>query len=348
MNINSDMSDRTTVDPAVEDKILARMKQRTDEIAQRSEKRRNEQINRNTELETADAFLTSFSEMKDKLVKDLCAVEEIVGDKEKVMDHFDKIVRDHGFIQQYLNESSMFLASFQVKRSQEALAELYVEIQQKMEDVQPKKRFGFASKNRQTRESKNNKENADTADGAVANREGKLSALDKILAQTFFGFQNNTGEKLKLTGDEISNRQLNLRNLDKCTVEILGTPGTVQVDSLTDCTVVIGPTSRSAFIKNCKQCTFVMACQQVRIHDTADTQFYLHVTGAAIIESCSNVGFAPYNLDYPLISEHYQFTGLDRSINNWDNVEDFKWISKHEKSPNMYLIPQSERKSDWL
>ena len=142
--ISTDASDLTAPNITVENKLLMRMKQRTDEVAQRSEERRNRQTNRNTETENADAFLVSFNEMKEKLEEDIASVDEENSDT--IMEQFDKMVRDHGYIQQFLNESQVFLPLFRVKRSQEILIELYIAIQNKMELSIPKKRFGFRSK----------------------------------------------------------------------------------------------------------------------------------------------------------------------------------------------------------
>jgi len=342
--VDENCSVDATVTAAVEEKLLQRMKQRADEVAQRSEQRKNEQTNRNTELETADAFLSSFNEMKGKLEEDLASVDALNEDKNAAMNKFDSILRDHGFIQQYLNESHMFLASFQVKKSQEILTQLEVDIHKKMEEIKPKKRFGFRAK--APKSAKPVVATLKTED--ITDSSSKTSILDKILSDNFFGFKDKNDEELVMESSAIYNRQLNLQNLENCTVKVLGNPSTIQAANLTNCRVFIGPTMRSAFIKQCCNCTFVMACQQVRIHDTKDTEFYLHVTGAAIIESCSNVGFAPYNLEYSELQDHYLASGLDRNTNNWDKVEDFKWINEKEMSPNMYLIEENKRGKSWL
>lgn len=333
-------------DSAVEERLLARMKQRTEDIAQRALQRRNQQTNRNTELETADAFLAAFHEMKNKLEEDLGRSQDLKEDRDKIMHHFDMMVRDHGYIQEYLNESSMFLASFQMKRSQEILAELDAQIQSQMEALQPKKRFGFRSKP-PTKPKEILQPVVDSIESARRTDENN-ALLDSILQKNFFGFKDERDKTIRVLADEINDRQLNLQNLSNCRICVLGTPGTIQAADLTGCTVIIGPTSRSAFIKRCRDCRFVMACQQVRIHDTNDSHFYLHVTGAAIIESCRDVGFAPYNLEYPDLELHYTHSGLNRTINNWDNVEDFNWISKNEKSPNMFIIEEKDRNESWM
>ena len=72
------------------------------------------------------------------------------------------------------------------------------------------------------------------------------------------------------------------------------------------CSILCGPVSSSVFIEDCKDCTFVVACQQLRVHGTVQSLFYLHVTSRAIIEDCQQVSFAPYNLTYPELEQHFK------------------------------------------
>ncbi len=41
-----------------------------------------------------------------------------------------------------------------------------------------------------------------------------------------------------------------------------------------------------------------LAVMQLRIHDTDGTDFYLHVTGKAIIENCNRIRVAPCTWTY--------------------------------------------------
>ncbi|KAA0190409.1 hypothetical protein HAZT_HAZT009793 [Hyalella azteca] len=342
--IHDDEAASSADDAVIGERLLSRMQQRTQEREQRSQQRRDQVTNRNTELENDDAFLTSFNEMKIKLEEDLKNVtQRSTADKSELESCFEKMTRDHGLIQQYINESSMFLSQYLLKRSQESLASLDVEIRNKMSEMIPKKRFGFRGRSNLPPKTAVTPDVVDSASEVQRN-----SALEQLLEKNFYGFRDLSSEKLTLNAAEVHNRQVNLVNLIDCTVTILGNPGGMQAAGLTNCTVVVGPMSRSAFIKNCVDCRFVLACQQVRIHDTKDSQFYLHVTGAAIIESCNNVGFAPFNLNYDQLDEHYTSSGLDRSINKWDKVDDFKWLNSEEKSPNMFLIPEENRQTEWL
>ena len=70
--------------------------------------------------------------------------------------------------------------------------------------------------------------------------------------------------------------------------------------------VLCGPVSSSVFVEDCKDCVFVVACQQLRVHSTTNSQFYLHVTSRAIIEDCQKVSFAPYSWNYPDLEQHFE------------------------------------------
>ncbi|CAL4087347.1 unnamed protein product [Meganyctiphanes norvegica] len=326
--------------------LVERLKQRNEDLTQKQEQRRidRQSIKQSkTAAETSDYFHDTFHGMKEEVENKVKGADEVDKGAE-ARQYLDDLVNDVQKMQLFLNESSMFLASFQVKKAQEHINEINNIVQDKIEKIQPKKKFGFGRKKGE----KPNKENKKITDSVDSVIEEKKNVLDDILTeQQFFGFKDKKGEKLVMKADEMENRQLNIQDLQDCTVIALGNAEALQVASLQNCTVVIGPTFRSAFVKDCNNCKFVIACQQLRIHNTVDTHFYLHVTGAGIIENCQRVGFAPYNLKYPELEDHYTKSALDRSTNYWDAIDDFHWLNENEKSPNWYIINEDERISDW-
>ncbi|XP_068248297.1 tubulin-specific chaperone C-like [Palaemon carinicauda] len=323
------------------DQLLERMKQRTDAIAQKAEQRRTEKTLNEAASENVDYFYDTFQGMKEDLEMKIKQAGDV--EKTQLIPHLDSLVKDLQKIQQFHNESSMFLASFQIKKAQEHINELESDIFRRIQELQPKKRFGFGKKNTEKKD-KSKELKLDKTDSGGA----KLKSLEKIIERQFYGFKDLNDETLTKSASELENRQFNLQNLSHCKVVALGNPSTLQFASLNDCIVIVGPTSRSAFIKDCVNCKFVIACQQVRIHNSKDTDFYLHVTGAAIIENCHSVRFAPYTLKYPELGTHYKFSGLDLDINLWDKIDDFHWLNKNEKSPNWDVIPENRRETDWL
>ena len=321
--------------------LLERMKQRTEVIAQKAEQRRSEKTLNQAASENIDYFYDTFQGMKEDLEQKVKMAADV--EKSQLLVYLDSLVKDFQNIQQFLNESSMFLASFQIKKAQENVNELGILVYGRIDELQPKKRFGFGKKNVEKKD-KNKEMKVDHVDSSKE----KIKSLDKIIERQFFGFKDSSDQVLTKSAAELENRQLNLQNLRSCKVIALGNPSTLQVASLTDCTVIVGPTSRSAFIKDCTNCKFLIACQQLRIHDTKNTDFYLHVTGAAIIENCSSVQFAPYTIEYPELESHYRSSGLDLDTNYWNKIDDFHWLNENEESPNWSVIPENNRRKNWM
>jgi hypothetical protein len=148
--------------------------------------------------------------------------------------------------------------------------------------------------------------------------------------------------------DVIMNKLRNGTVLGKIIVRILGSPGTLHITNMDNVTVLCGPVRTSIFVENCNDCDFVVACQQLRIHTTRQSNFYLHVTSKAIIEDCHSVGFAPYSLSYTQLDDDFLKSGLSKEINNWNDIDDFNWLSTEKRSPNWHIVEENSRKNDWL
>ena len=150
-----------------------------------------------------------------------------------------------------------------------------------------------------------------------------------------------------MSSRETTAKDVHLTDLTDCTIKLYGALLTLHINKLENCKVFCGPVSSSVFVENCKDCTFVLACQQLRVHTTLDTRFYLYVTSNAIVEDCQRVGFAPYNWDYKEMTEHFEFSGIGDKENNWALVKDFNWLRTDLQSPNWYIIPEDERTATW-
>lgn len=42
-----------------------------------------------------------------------------------------------------------------------------------------------------------------------------------------------------------------------------------------------------------------------------------------------------------------QISGLDKTKNNWNKIDDFNWLSVNEHSPNWKVIEESKRVKNW-
>ena len=329
------------------DTLGERIKQRSENVALEAELRKAERQQNVAADENTELFQDNFQNMKENLEKKLELANDVPGSK--TSEFLDEMVKDVTKMQQLLNEASMYLPSFWIKRAQQNINELNDSVQSSVKDLQPKRKFGFKTKKKATEVKPI--EEIDTSEPDYSSCSGindAISLADKLRQKNFFGFKDKSEEVLKMTADELKDRQLHLQNLVDCKVIALGNPSSLQIAGLKNTTVLIGPTSRSAFIKNCQGCHFVLACQQVRIHDCENVNFYLHVTGSAIIEGCRNLCFAPYTLDYENKISDFERSGLNPSINRWDKVEDFNWLNESEQSPNFKNLQESEWVKNWL
>lgn len=104
--------------------------------------------------------------------------------------------------------------------------------------------------------------------------------------------------------------------------------------NISHCLVVAGKVSGPVHITGVTDGIVVVAARQARIHECHNVDFYLYCNSHPIIEDCSNVRFAPLPAAYHSSDE--------TSTNQWDQVDDFKWL-KAEKSPNWSILPEEER-----
>ena len=122
-------------------------------------------------------------------------------------------------------------------------------------------------------------------------------------------------------------KRVGLKDLTDCTITVTdGCPECCFVNLRK--TVIIAPTvPGSVHITKCEDCVFLLACKQVRIHETFRSNFYLSIRSSPIIEDCDDLGFAP---------------APNSEGDGWSDVKDFKWL-KSEASPHWHVIPEDER-----
>ena len=205
-------------------------------------------------------------------------------------------------------------------------------VQEKLDEFIPKKKFAFKGKK------KAEKATLSTVD--TVKKEIKVDISE-------YNFSDKANEILTKKDNEVTNQDVAIARLSNCTVKLYGSPGAMHINNLKNCKIFSGPVSGSIFIDDCTDCVFVMPCQQMRIHSTTSTDFYIHVTSKAIIEDCQKVRFAPYNWKYSAIDEHYKTSGLDKSRNNWNEVDDFNWLASDSHSPNWSMLPDKDQIKQW-
>ncbi|KDR17688.1 tubulin-specific chaperone C [Zootermopsis nevadensis] len=326
-------------------KLLRHEIERQQELERKQEKK--EQTS--SSIEQISYYADTFTENRHDIESALNAADLGEVDKNQLPSHFDKISKDIQSLQRFVSASAFYLRGYDIRKAQEAVQSLQQKCQELEERLLSKKKFGFKLKNvgNNIRKESSLKKIEDTVDSTSL---AKLQ-LNKIVcghAGNICGFSDRTGETLSLSHEVICKKDVLLTNLGSCTIRLTGSPSTLHITSLHNCTVMSGPIATSVFVDDCKDCIFIVACQQMRIHNTKDCDFYLHVTSRAIIEDSTQVRFAPYNWKYENMENHFKIAGLNININNWNLVNDFNWLASDEPSPNWCILKDVEKKCDWV
>ncbi|XP_038046849.1 tubulin-specific chaperone C-like [Patiria miniata] len=325
----------------MKERITDKLQRRQDERVAKLEEIKTQRESATGKQENADYFRSNFTKEKAAIENRLAAVSNNV-DKSALTDLFDELVTDVQKLLKFVTESTLSLTSYQIRKFQDEVYSLYADVEAKRNELIPKKKFAFKG-----RQKKSDKPKQVDKPKAVVEEVDGPAKIPKDLLKFQCGFVDLSDSDMTLKSDEIQAKDVGLTSLNSCTVKLFGSPNAIHMNNLKNCKVFSGPVPGSIFVDNCQDCTIVVSCQQLRVHHTTATQFYLHVTSRAIIEDTSGVGFAPYNWSYEGQEEDFQTSQLDRSRNSWDDVDDFNWLASDKASPNWSIIPPEKRVASW-
>ena len=312
-----------------------KLNRRDDERLADVQKRKEQRENAAAKNESADFFQENFNRARNELEAGLIQSDGM--ETSKLSAHFDSLVISLQKMQKFVGDSSMFLAAYEVQKAHEALSKLQSAIQDRREVMIPKKKFAFKAKKKAV---------VDKPVTVVADE--RIQHKPSINVQiTDCSFSDMSNQTLTKHSTDTNQKDVALARLTNCTVKLYGSPSAVHVNNMKNCKIFSGPVSGSVFIDDCKDCVFILACQQLRVHTTTDTNCYLHVTSRAIIEDSTRLQFAPYNWTYDGLDDHYEYSGLDRSRNSWDDVDDFNWLASDVHSPNWSVLEEHARHKTW-
>lgn len=323
-------------------KIQERLQTRHQARIEDAERRKEAKASHSVAEEKGEYFSSTFNSER-------ASIEELLSsgsgaDRAVLTQRLEEATVKTAQLQKFLNDSMAFLTPYDLRQAQAALQKLLTCLAETREEAMPKKKFAFRSRNKAA-------EKAPISDTAspqvVTTATAGSTKLDGVVPSEQCGFSNMSSEVLTKTAEEIHKQDVLLTHLSNCKVRLFGSPSTLHLKHIDSCEILCGPVSSSVFIDHCKDSTLAIPCQQLRTHNTSDTQVYLHVTSRAIIEDCHGVSFAPFSWSYPTLEEDFGVSGLDQNRNNWDQVDDFNWLAAGTPSPNWTVIPEAERKTSW-
>jgi hypothetical protein len=122
---------------------------------------------------------------------------------------------------------------------------------------------------------------------------------------------------------------------------------TININDVSGCVIVCRPVRTSVVLENCRECRLAIACQQLRVHSTTQSDLYVHTTTLPIIEDSTNVRFAEYPIRYEGLTSDLVAQGLSPNISLPHSVHDFNWLSNSQPSPNWSFLIDNDAKLDW-
>ena len=157
---------------------------------------------------------------------------------------------------------------------------------------------------------------------------------------------------VKMPGD-INGIDFMIKDLENCTVMLLDHTAQITVDRCKNTKFYIGPIKASIFFRDCSDCEITVSCSQFRCRDLKNSKLWLYTPNDPIVESSSDLIFAPYNFKYPLLRQHVdkaeligEFTDDDgvvqKKVNKWSQIYDF--TKREDDALNFKLLDPSEFK----
>lgn len=323
-------------------KITERLQKRHQARAEDAERRKEAKESQTVEEEKLEFFSSSFNTER-------ISIEELLSrcsgaSKADVTQHLEQATAKTLQLQKFLNDSVLFLTQYELRQAQAALQKIQTSITEIREEALPKKKFTFRARTKAADKVTSSDTPADESDTPSPAGPGSTK-VDAPAEQC--GFSNMDNVSLTKTSEEINKRDVLLTHLTNCKVRLLGCPSTLHLKHIDTCEILCGPVSSSVFVDQCRNSVLAVPCQQLRTHNTTDTQVYLHVISRAIVEDCRGVSFAPFSWSYPTLEEDFAVSGLDQDRNNWSQVDDFNWLAADTPSPNWTVIPEADRKTNW-
>ena len=299
--------------------------------------------------EVKEAFLKHFYDEYNK-INDLLQTlskDEVNGlsepeQKLALSSKYESISTQTEILQKYFTENTAFIPVYEVRKAQEHLAKLNRLAQEKREQLFPKKKFGFKSKQNMTTLEAAIKTSNDESSKPVVPPVDSVVNNSRINVDSSCTIKDLNNQEFILHEEKINGQDIAIVNVKNSTIQLYGNPSVLHVSDLENTQILCGPITGSAFLNNCKNCKIIVACHQLRIHESQHTQFYINVGSRAIIENCSNVHFSEYSFTYPSIERHFKMSGLSMTQSNWECIDDFNWLSQ-DKSPNWSFLDKSER-----
>ncbi|CAG8469625.1 6011_t:CDS:2 [Paraglomus occultum] len=269
----------------------------------------------------------------------------------------DKILEQINNLEKKLIEATIYLPTYDQRQLTLQVKSLNEELSKQRSILIPKSKFSFKSRKTAAISTKPTSTTGTVSSQAQLPEKSSVneSTLPAISSNfkiiTLHDEQGKYFDIKSLVALDADNKivDFQLSNLTDCIVNLVSADiiiGAIHIKNLKNTLIMSGPVGSSILSHGCERCVFLVGCHQFRMHDSIKMKIYLHVTSHPIIEDCREIQFAPYTLAVDGLEQMFEKAKLDQSINQYDKVEDFKWL-KQQASPNWSLLQEQEWEKDW-
>ncbi|XP_050424046.1 protein XRP2-like [Adelges cooleyi] len=164
---------------------------------------------------------------------------------------------------------------------------------------------------------------------AVASEEPKKLVYSwverKHLNPTDYVIENLSNSTMYKAPGTVGGQQFVVRNCEDSYVYVLDYSDSVTIDDCQGCTIILGPTKQSVFVRDTVNTTIIVACGQFRVRDCTSLNVSLFCSTQPVIESSREMSFSCYQLYYNQLEAQFKKANLNIWNNNWRTVYDYTW-----------------------
>jgi len=261
----------------------------------------------------------------------------------KLKSEFNNVLSRINNLEKSVIAASIYLPPHDKETCSQQIKQLNEELNKRKVLLTPKSKFSFKSRNK----IKKNTEVVNIISNTSAESNNDSKEIVNNIPKNALLFSNKSNTYLTPQEDiHDTTKDVYLNDLESCVIDLVNIKfdiAILQMNRIKNCIVFVKPIKSSMIIDNCSNCYFVLACHQFRMYDSKNIDVYLHCSSHPIIEDCVNIRFTKYELPVSNIEEIFKVADIDINNNQYDSVEDFKWL-KQQKSPNWDVMKESDRK----
>lgn len=285
-------------------------------------------------------------------------------------------------LQAYATISTITLAAFDIRRSQEIIAELNKQVVGLTNRLQPKKKFSFTCRERAAARAQakgaataaasaaastataagtgaggaGTSTTSSTEVGAASTAPAPSSSGASLLPPGAYVLSNKDGESIAL--DAATLRQLMHKDAHNSTEADLHPQ--IFINNTTNCTIHLPSLLGSVRIEHISDCTIYLGpvCTSVYLESVTNCKIYIashqlrihQCAGCRLYVRCNSHPIVEDCVDMGFAPYTYKYGAILRDFELaglsaakcWDNVVDFRW-HKTTASPHWHVIPQDRR-----